>query len=85
MFHDLHASDIRGVVAEIDSYQEKDFPFFLFLWASHLLAFLWPFFLISHVIVPTINNIFDCLFHHQSYIRLFIPPSCGMFPNSSVV
>jgi hypothetical protein len=37
----------------------------LFLWASCLLAFLWPSFFISHVIVPTINNILDCLFHHH--------------------
>ncbi len=40
--HNLHASDIRGVVDEIISYHERDwfFPFFWFMWVIHLLAFL---------------------------------------------
>ncbi len=42
--HDLHVSDIIGVMGEITSYHKRGLTLspFWFLWAMCLLAFLWP-------------------------------------------
>jgi hypothetical protein len=56
-FHDLHVGNIRGAMGEISSYHERDylFPFFWFMWAMRLLAFLWISFFVPHVMVLAID------------------------------
>jgi hypothetical protein len=57
--HDLHAGEIRGAMGEIVSYHEKDWfsPFFWFF--VRPLAFLWPSFFASLVMIPAINLLLD--------------------------
>jgi hypothetical protein len=52
-FHDLHAINIKGAMGEITSYHERtnSLPF--------LLAFFWPSFFHSPVMVSTINLLLD--------------------------
>jgi hypothetical protein len=59
--HDLHVGDIRGAMGEIASYHERDYlsPFFWFLRAIRLLAFLWPSLFVSPMMIPTIDLLLD--------------------------
>jgi hypothetical protein len=59
--HDLHAGDIIRVVDEVASYHERDWlsPFFWFMQAVHLLAFLWPSLFVYLEMVLAINLLLD--------------------------
>jgi len=66
-FHDLHASNIKKAMGEIISYHERDWlsPFFL-VFASYVsLAFVWPSFFVSLVMVLAINLSLDFFVPHH--------------------
>ncbi len=84
-FHNLHAGDIRGVVGEITSYHERDYP--TPFYGSCGFCIFWPFFglpfffLVSLVMVSAIDLLLDfCVFDLlKKYVAILLSMESQIF------